>query len=196
MFYLGHVQTHLPRQLFWWGRKTTEWTYERGGLYCCQPDSLIRVEMCSDDDEWNMVWWWTGAWEREERRKTTNKNWRPAFNQDGNIQTGAFLTLACADNDDEAVATCENHTPNMEAHRRWRHPPSPLLCYASFCVLVQLVHPLPESILELVNRQLGAVIPRHMAHWTEWHCTASERQKCTWMAQQGYTVNSIHVYSI
>ena len=42
MFYLGHVQTHLPRQLFWWGRKTTEWTYERGGLFCCQPDSLIK----------------------------------------------------------------------------------------------------------------------------------------------------------
>ena len=59
-----------------------------------------------------------GEEDERERRKTTNKNWRPTFNQDGNIQTGAFLTLACVDNNDEAVATCENHTPNMEAH--WR----------------------------------------------------------------------------
>ena len=38
-----------------------------------------------------------------DRRKTTNKNWRQAFNQDGKILTA----LACAENDE--TATCENH---------------------------------------------------------------------------------------
>ena len=52
---------------------------------------LMMNEIGSDDEEEEE------EQDKKKRRKTTNKDWRPNFNQDGNILTGAFLMrLACA----------------------------------------------------------------------------------------------------